>query len=162
VDDEMALVPYDGRAASQVVTWCAASPFSSEWVPAGAADPDAVLAGWHTDPDISGHLLLRGGAPVAYGELWVEADEDEAELAHLVVDPALRRQGLGQGLAVRLVAAARDLGLAHVFLRVRPDNEVGIACYASVGFVRCSPEEELSFNAGQPAAYQWMKHPQGR
>ena len=94
------LVPYDGSCAALVVGWCADSPFSREWVPAAAADPDAVLAGWHTDPDITGYLLLRDGHPVAYGELWVEADDDEAELAHLVVDPALRRRGLGQALAV--------------------------------------------------------------
>ena len=159
-----ALVPYDGSCAALVVEWCAASPFSREWVPAGATDADEVLAGWHTDPDITGHLLLRGGEPVAYGELWVEADEDEAELAHLVVDPALRRQGLGRALAVQLVATARAAGLAHVFLRVRPDNEVGIACYATAGFVAVSAEEETAFNAGQPAAYHWMRHvatPQG-
>ena len=159
VSDGPTLVPYDGSCAASVVGWCAASPFSREWVPSGAADPDAVLAGWHTDPDISGYLLLRDGVPVAYGELWVEADEDEAELAHLVVDPALRRQGLGRALANELVSTARALGVANVFLRVHPDNEVGIACYTSVGFVPVSDEEETAFNAGQPAAYRWMTRP---
>jgi len=157
VSHELRLVPYDGGSAAAVVAWCAASPFSSEWVPADAPDPDAVLAGWHADPDITGYLLLRDEIPVAYGELWVEADEEEAELAHLVVDPALRRQGLGRGLALRLVARAGDLGLPNIFLRVHPDNVVGISCYESVGFVRCSADEEASFNAGQPAAYQWMR-----
>jgi ribosomal-protein-alanine N-acetyltransferase len=156
VRDDLRLVPYDGTAAA-VVAWCAASPFSSEWVPGSATDPDAVLAGWHADPDITGYLLLRAGTPVAYGELWVEPDE--AELAHLVVDPALRRQGLGRALALDLVATARAEGLADIFLRVSRDNEVGIACYASVGFVRVSAEDEAEFNAGQPAAYQWMRHP---
>ena len=153
------LVPYDGSCAASVIGWCAASPFSREWVPSGATDPDAVLAGWHTDADISGYLLLRDGVPVAYGELWVEAAEDEAELAHLVVDPALRRQGLGGTLANELVSTARALGLANVFLRVHPDNEVGIACYTRVGFVPVSDEEETAFNAGQPAAYRWMTRP---
>lgn len=156
--DELRLVPYDGPVAALVVAWCAASPFSREWVPTGRPDPDAVLAAWHADPDISGHLLLRDGAPVAYGELWVEADEDEAELAHLVVDPARRRQGLGRALALELVAAARGRGLAHVTLRVRPDNTIGIACYASAGFVRESAEDEALFNSGQPAAYRWMRY----
>jgi hypothetical protein len=50
---EPTLVPYDGSSAARVVDWCAASPFSSEWVPA-AHGPDAVLAGWHADPDITG------------------------------------------------------------------------------------------------------------
>ena len=153
----LTLVPFDGSCAARVVEWCAASEFSREWVPAGATDPDAVLAGWHSDPDITGHLLLRDGEPVAYGELWVEVDEDEVELAHLVVDPALRRQGLGRALAVELVTAARAFELSEVFLRVRPDNHVGIGCYASVGFVAMSDEEAATFNAGQPVAYHWMR-----
>ena len=156
--DDLALIPYDGDCAALVVEWCAASPFSSEWVPGGAGDPDAVLAGWHTDPDITGHVLLRDSVPVAYGELWVE--DHEAELAHLVVDPALRRQGLGRALAERLVEAARAQGLTQVFIRVRPDNAVAITCYATVGFVPVSAEEEAECNAGQPAAYHWMRQVQ--
>jgi ribosomal protein S18 acetylase RimI-like enzyme len=74
------------------------------------------------------------------------------------VDPTLRSQGLGQALAVRLIAAARAQGLAHVFIRVRPDNDVAIGCYATVGFVPVSAEEEAAFNAGQPTAYRWMRH----
>ena len=74
------------------------------------------------------------------------------------MDPTLRRQGLGRTLALELVTSARALGLANVFLRVRPDNDVGIACYTSVGFVPVSDEEETAFNAGQPEAYRWMRH----
>ena len=105
-------------------------------------------------------MLFREGRPVAYGELWVETDDDEAELAHLVVDPALRRQGLGRTLTVHLVAAAREKGLANIVLRVDPDNVVGISCYAGLGFVRHSPQEEAEFNAGQRVALQWMHLPQ--
>jgi hypothetical protein len=90
VSDDLRLVPYDGTSAADIVGWCAASAYSLEWVPAAASSPDAVLAEWHTDPDITGYVLLRAGTPVAYGELWVEATE--AELAHLVVHPDLRRQ----------------------------------------------------------------------
>src|SRR3954447_23060641 len=154
---EPGLVAYDGSCAARVPDWCAESPFSSEWVPAGT-EPDALLADWLEDPEISGFLLLRSGTPVAYGELWVEPDDAEAQLAHLVVNPALRRQGLGRALAVSLVDRARADGLRNIFLRVDPGNEVAIACYASAGFVRCSAEEEAEYNAGQPAAYLWMQH----
>jgi len=158
VRDVNELLPYDGSTATLVVGWCAESPFSREWVP-DASEPDAVIAGWHTDPDITGYVLHRDGVPVAYGELWVESEDDEAELAHLVVDPALRRQGLGQALAVELIRTARAAGQAHVFIRVHPDNATAIACYANVGFVPVTDEEEASFNADQPAAYRWMRHP---
>jgi ribosomal protein S18 acetylase RimI-like enzyme len=156
--DPVRLVRYDGSCAAAVVAWCAASPFSSEWVAAGA-EPDAVLSSWQEDPDISGFLLVRAGVPVAYGELWHEPHDAEAELAHLVVDPAQRRQGLGQALAVALVEQARADGLSEIFLRVHRGNDVAIACYASAGFVRCRPEDEADYNAGQPTAYRWMTVP---
>ena len=46
--------PLRRARAREVVAWCADSPYSREWVRAGATDPDGVLAGWHTDPDITG------------------------------------------------------------------------------------------------------------
>jgi ribosomal protein S18 acetylase RimI-like enzyme len=158
VTGDLRLVGYDGSCAASVVEWCAASPFSRGWVPATSSAPEDVLARWHADPDITGHLLLRAGVPVAYGELWLEVDDDEAELAHLVVDPALRRRGLGRALAAELTAAARGLGLGNVFLRVHPDNTVGIACYTSAGFERVSAEDEAAFNLGQSAVFVWMSH----
>jgi ribosomal protein S18 acetylase RimI-like enzyme len=74
------------------------------------------------------------------------------------VDPAQRRKGLGRALAVALVDRARKGGLTDIFLRVDPRNRVAIACYAGAGFEPCRPEEEAEFNAGQRAAYRWMRH----
>jgi len=82
----------------------------------------------------------------------------DGSCAALVIDPALRRTGLGKGLALRLVAVARALGLANVFLRIHTNNDVGIGCYASVGFAPVSAEEQMAFNVGQPAAYLWTRH----
>jgi hypothetical protein len=42
-------------------------------------------------------VLREDGRPVAYGELWHDADEDEIGLARLIVDPAGGRIGLRYG-----------------------------------------------------------------
>jgi ribosomal protein S18 acetylase RimI-like enzyme len=148
------LVPFAAGSAPLVVGWCASSPYSAEWVPAGLAPAD-VVAGWLDDPDISGHLLLDGAVPVAYGEVWLEPDGSEAELAHLVVDPARRGRGLGAALGRALAASVPPE--RAVFLRVHPDNVAAQACYRSIGFARVAADDEAAWNAGQPTAYWWMR-----
>ncbi|QIG43850.1 GNAT family N-acetyltransferase [Nocardioides anomalus] len=151
----MTLVPFAADCAPLVVGWCGASPYSAEWVPVGRTAPE-VVAGWLDDPDISGHLLLgEDSVPVAYGEVWLEPDGDEAELAHLVVDPALCGRGLGAHVGRALAATVPPE--RAVFLRVHPDNVVAQACYRSIGFARVAAEDEAAWNAGQPTAYWWMR-----
>jgi len=59
----------------------------------------ADLARWHAEPDVVPFALeLDDGEVVGYGELWEDREEDEAELARLVVDPARRGRGHGRAL----------------------------------------------------------------
>jgi RimJ/RimL family protein N-acetyltransferase len=51
------------------------------------------------------------------------------------------------------------LGWVDIWLRVEPDNEPALRCYAAAGFVRASPDEEAAFNIAQPADYVWMRAP---
>jgi ribosomal protein S18 acetylase RimI-like enzyme len=97
--------------------------------------------------------------PLAYGEIWEDPDEDEAELARLIVDPAQRGRGIGHALATALLAEARRLGGVDVCLRVVPDNEPALRAYAAAGFARATADEDEAFNPGQPAAYVWMRAP---
>jgi ribosomal protein S18 acetylase RimI-like enzyme len=85
--------------------------------------PDAatVFERWHAEPGVRPYLLEVAGALVGYGEVWEDLDEDEAELARPIVDPALRGHGLGRSLATLLLAEARRLGWEDVWLRA-PDN----------------------------------------
>lgn len=104
-------------------------------------------------------MLEADAAAVAYGEIWEDPEEDEAELARLIVDPARRGAGLGRALARALTAEARRLGWSDVWLRVHPGNEPALRAYAAAGFERATPEDEIAFNVGQPVAFVWMRAP---
>lgn len=93
------LAAYTRSAAEGIVAWASQSSFSRSWLPDGATPAVEVLDAWHADPDVRPQLLLAGGQFVAYGELWVDDEEGEVELAHLVVDPEQRGRGLGRALA---------------------------------------------------------------
>ena len=106
-------------------------------------------------------LLVEGpeATPVGYGELWLDAEEDEVELARLIVDPSRRRTGLGRQLVARLVGAAEGTGLGACLLRVVPDNAPARALYRIAGFLEVDPERAAEWNVGQPTAYLWMEWP---
>ena len=97
------------------------------------------------------------GQVVGYGEVWEDPDEGEAELARIVVDPALRGEGMGRRLVTLLAREARRLGYDNVWLRVAPDNAAALASYGAAGFTRATLEVEAAFNTGQPHAYAWMR-----
>lgn len=150
------LVPGRPEHAAVVVGWVRSSPYSRPWLGAGG-DDEAILARWAAlDGATQWVLETASGTPVAYGEVWVEPEEDEAELAHLVVDPARRGEGFGRELVARLGAYAAELA-ALVALRVDPDNTHAQAVYAGCGYERFPAAEEAAFNEGQPAAYVWMR-----
>lgn len=118
-------------------------------------EPFGVLE-WWADDDVRPRVLEVGGEPVAYGELWLDAEEDEVELARLIVPTARRGRGYGGLLTEALTAEAATTGLATTMLRTTEDNTVAIACYAARGFVRLPPEEEKVWNEGQRREWVWM------
>ncbi|HET9976012.1 MAG TPA: ribosomal protein S18-alanine N-acetyltransferase [Burkholderiaceae bacterium] len=78
-------------------------------------------------------LRDAGGAIVAYS---VAMDGvQEAHLLNLTVAPAWRQRGLALALLDALVARARRLGHARLWLEVRESNARARALYARYGFV---------------------------
>jgi [ribosomal protein S18]-alanine N-acetyltransferase len=148
---DAAIVAGWSRSAEEARLWCsrAEHPF-----------PADVVRGWWEVDDVQPWLLSVGEWPVAYGELWLDPDEDEVELARLIVDPARRRTGLGRRLVDQLLAAARDTGLSGCLLRVAPDNAPALALYRSAGFLDVDTDRTEAWNAGQPTAYVWLERPQ--
>ena len=85
-----------------------------------ARDPTVLdveaIAGWHpirsrrsltwwSTADVEPWVMLDAeGSLIGYGEIWVDAEEDEVELARLIVPEALRGRGLGK-LLVQSAAA---------------------------------------------------------
>jgi RimJ/RimL family protein N-acetyltransferase len=116
--------------------------------------PAEVLAWWKDD--VLPFVLEVGGAAHGYGELWLDPEEDEVELARLIVPEAERGRGYGGLLTRLLTAEAATTGLITTMLRTTPDNQTAIACYRANGFARLGPEEESVWNAGQRREWVWM------
>ena len=153
------VAPSEGDAAI-VAGWSASAEEARRWCSV-AEHPFPVerVRGWWTEADVRPWLLVEGpdDRPVGYGELWLDEEEDEVELARLIVDPARRRSGVGRALVGGLVAAAGATGLSGCLLRVASDNAPAIALYAVAGFAEVEPERAAEWNQGQPAAYRWFE-----
>lgn len=151
------LVQFSAEYTDRVLSWPAAARELKWWFGL-TGDPLSdrpVFLKWQAEDGNSSYLLLENDVPVAYGELWLEPGE--AELAHLMVDPARQRQGHGIRLVQELTALAARHPQTDVFLRVHPDNTIALGCYARAGYERMTREEEAEFNAGQPATYAWLR-----
>jgi ribosomal protein S18 acetylase RimI-like enzyme len=109
--------------------------------------------------DILLYLFLDGETPIGYGELWLDDDEDEVELARIIVAPEHRGKGLGYQLVQALLARALKAGHSNVFLRVRPENAPAIRTYERVGFKPVDAALAAEWNAPQPVDYAWYQYP---
>ena len=118
----------------------------------------SVFQRWRADPDVKPYVLCDGEAPVGYGEVWIDAAEQEVELARIIVRPASRSRGVGKRLVTLLLERASLSGFPDAFVRVVPENDVAIACYRSAGFSSVSEPERERYNRGQPVDYVWMHH----
>ena len=161
-DRSVQLQPFDPALAGQISTWTTSADEVNAW--SSRFDdrvPPEVIAGWSEPDDVEAYVGIVNATVIAYGELWLDPDEGEVELARLLVEPSRRGRGLGRDLTRSLVEQARRTHpeLAHVILRVRPDNAVARRAYAGAGFVEHDAAEAEVWNAGQPAEYVWMRLP---
>ena len=152
------LVPFDDAHAGAVLGWARSDEELLAWasLTVDRALP-AIFAEWHADPAVRPFLLLAGGVPIAYGEIWEDRERDEVELARLIVAPQRRGRGIGRTLVRMLTDRASRAGFDEIWVRVVPTNAPALACYRSAGFTRASPDEEADFNRGQPRPYVWMR-----
>jgi RimJ/RimL family protein N-acetyltransferase len=160
----MPLDSFDPGQAALVASWAVGDDVVRAWCAVeGDAVPADVVAGWSEADDVEAFLFSvdRGGPYVAYGELWLDEEEGEVELARLLVSPDRRGRGVGRVLVRELVDRARTIhpGLPDVILRVRPENTQAIRAYAAAGFVDVPDDEQATWNEGQRFAYHWMVRP---
>lgn len=134
---------------TEVVMWCGQQEFPV---------PARTISAWQQDDDVQAHVLVEREELVGYGELWFDAEEDEVELARIIVAPEARGKGLGRVLVRGLLARAHKAGWADVFMRVHPDNETALRCYLGAGFVPVAPDLAENWNAAQPVDYVWLRH----
>jgi ribosomal-protein-alanine N-acetyltransferase len=148
--EDASLIASWSRSAEEAERWCSRDehPFP----------PAAILRWWEAD-DVQPWLLVTT-APrtvVAYGELWHDEEEDEVELARLIVAADRRRTGIGRLLVSALVTEARSSGRAACCLRVAPDNGAALALYRSAGFTEVDAGRTAAWNVGQPTPYVWLE-----
>lgn len=153
----MPLRPFDVADAATVAGWARTAEEASMWCGhAGWPVPADKVAAWSTEDGVRPFGLHVGEELIGYGELWVDHDEAEVELARLIVDPRHRGQGAGRELVGGLVARAE---YPDIFLRVHSDNTVALRCYTGAGFIRVDAVREAEWNAPQPVAYVWLTRP---
>lgn len=103
------LRPFPAELAGVVSGWARTDEEALMWCGAGAAPvPAEQVSAWACEDGVQPFGLYRGQRLVAYGELWVDDEEAEVELARLIVNPGERGQGLGRYLAAGLACAARS------------------------------------------------------
>jgi len=95
----------------------------------------AQWRGLRSDPRVTAWtaVLEDPSVPIGHGELIVETAE-VAQLALLAISPALRGQGLGRELVLRLVEKGRADGYDLLTLDVHQDNSTAIRAYRGCGF----------------------------
>jgi ribosomal-protein-alanine N-acetyltransferase len=151
------VVPFAPDRAVVVSAWATTDAEVRAWCSRPAAPvPPGVIVGWSAPSDVRAYLMVDADAtPLAYGELWIDDEEREVELARIIVDPAHRGRGLGRRFVTELAALARQIHPTTI-MRVQPGNDAAVACYRGAGFHRLAPETERDWNQGQPTAYLWM------
>ena len=159
------LLPFFPDHAALVSSWAVGDDVVRAWCAVeGAVVPAEVVAAWSQADDVEAYVFGDPeDSPLAYGELWLDEEEGEVELARLLVAPESRGHGIGRALVRALVQQARRTHpeLPDVILRVRPENAQAIRAYAAAGFVAVPADEQATWNAGQRFEYHWMVLPQG-
>ena len=151
------LRPFEPAQADLVSSWAPTGREVWTWVSRRTVPvPADVIRAWSAEEGSLTFLVHEDGRPVAFAQIWVEDDEEEAELARLLVAPAHRGRGVGRRMVRALTEVARQ-HKPHVVMRVARGNEAALRAYAAAGFERVDPDTEVEWNQGQPVGFVWLR-----
>lgn len=155
--DALELRPFEPEQAELVSSWAPSADEVRRWVSRDTVPvPPEVVRGWADEDGSLTFVAHVDGEPVGFGQLWIEDDEDDAEVARVLVAPGHRGRGVGRALVLALAEVAQRYK-PSVALRVVPDNAQAIRAYVAAGFARVTADEEREYNQGQPVEYVWMR-----
>ncbi len=147
---------FQERDAAIIAGWAGDTHASMMWcsLPSVSAD---IVSSWSSSATVLAWVMRDNDRTLGYGEIWIDHEENEVELARLIVDPESR----GRGYGTQLASGLAEIGRRHfplVSLRVHPQNDVAIRSYAAAAFQRVEAAQEAAWNIGQPVEYVWMTH----
>lgn len=105
---------------------------------------------WLGADDQVGYFLEIEDEILAYGEIWIDIESKDVELAHIIVNPEHRGKGYGKQLTDLLFFEAQKYGFPFAYLRIYHDNLRAISCYQSLGFQRFD-------SVGYPEQWLWLR-----
>lgn len=100
--------------------------------------------------ELDGEIVTMGGyrPPDGYLDAFLDDTDDAAELKRMRVDPAVQRQGIGQGLYDELERRISERGFEAIVLDTSSKQEPAMRFYESNGFERVHTEP-LVYNDDQ-------------
>jgi ribosomal-protein-alanine N-acetyltransferase len=99
-------------------------------------------------------VARRQGHIVGYAGAWLVIDE--AHITTLGVDPAFRRQGIGELMLLAILTEARARGVRRASLEVRESNEGAIRLYEKYGFRPIARRRGYYSDTGEDAIVMWI------
>lgn len=148
---------FDIKHTDEVISWAESETTCRFWCGTDHVAA-SLLSNSIADPDVRPYALCKMNMPVAYGEIRIDNQEEDLELARLIVAPTKRGQAIGRHLVSSLLARARELQNRDVYMRVAPDNEVALRCYEHSAFRRIPDAEQQQFNPIESTPYIWFRN----
>ncbi len=110
------LEPPHASDAQDIAGWATSADEARWWgghTVTWPVDP-SIFCAWHEDPDVRPYVLREDGDLLAYGEVWVDDDEQEVELGRIIVRPERRGRGIGRLLVSLLLDQATQTGYRSI------------------------------------------------
>jgi ribosomal protein S18 acetylase RimI-like enzyme len=156
---ELTLGDFQAEHVDTILGWVESADDALGWAetPFLRIRPD-LLEEWHAQPGIVPCVGFLGDELCAYGHVWEDHTEREAEIGRVIVAPERRRQGVGRRFAALLADEATRRGFQVVLARTIRANRAAFSCYRAAGFVRMDREDEVAMNFDQTDDYVWLQY----